>query len=177
MKDLFKNPLLIYVLLGVVGLYFVYKLGSGVGSIFEDTEGEAKDKDAKREELKKARLFLNNLLGLNWFEIVLKPYDKEQNLKGVFLLPKVQDLNAKLKASQKALFDKAEELDEAFGFNSNEAKIAGILGNFKSQYEIFYFATLFENYYKYDIYQKVEDSFSDDELINLFRNLSKKPIL
>lgn len=177
MKNLLKNPLLIYALLGVVGLYFVYKLGSGVGSIFEDTEGEAKDKDQKREELKKAKTFLNTLLGLNWFDIVFKPYDKEQNEKGNWLLPKMQALNKKIKENEKQLFDKAEDLDDAFGLNADEATISGILGNFRTQYEIFFFAYTFENLYKYDIYQKIEESFSDSELINLYRNLSQKIII
>ena len=168
-KKLITSPFFIYSIIGLIGLYLFKSIGSGLGKILEDSPEDIADK----KELKYAKSFLRDLLGLNWFTLVMIPKGQK-------------DANFKLKAEQRNLFwkndpqlmyDKAADLETAMGLNDDESKISAILKGFYSQYDIAYFSFLFETKYKIDLYQRIDNSFSNSELINLYKNLSKKTLV
>ena len=165
-----KNIYLVYGGIAIVALYIIYGITYKASNIFSDTEEDKK----KAAELEKATNFINDLFGLNWINGTFKKYLQTLPKSKGFDVAK-QKTNDFLKTTTPA--DTAEVIDKAAGINADEAKIFGAITSLKSQLQVSIVADVFYKIYKTSLFKIVEDSFNDDEIINLYKNLSNKPLL
>ena len=165
-----KNIYLIYSGVAVVILFIIYGITDKAADIFSDTEEDKK----KKKEAQDATNFINDLFGLNWVNGTLKNY--------LVKIPKSQGFDL---AKQRAIdfnkttkpADTAEAIDKAAGINADEAAIYGALTSLKTQLEVSIVSDIYYKLYKTSLFKTVVDSFNDEELINLYKNLKNKPLI
>lgn len=173
MNKLLKNPIFIYSLMALAGLFLINKIfsiGDGIGDFFEDRKEE---KEAKEKELKEAYKFLNLLLGINWVRNFLLPKLKGNNAQ----IDVLEDRTNDLLTGGKNSVENAKKLNSFFGFfNDNESGIIGIFKSAKTQLELALTAEVYFKTYKRDLYTDLAENLSNNQIIAIYNYSKIKPL-